>query len=242
MKILIVRHADPNYDIDGLTEVGQREAELLSERLCREDICDAYCSIFGRARLTAKPTLQKLGIEAKYCDWLREFEYAKVGIPRGKGFDAAWDMLPSYMSENPQLYDPNRWFEAELIKNTEVYRHYKNVCSEFDKVLALHGYERSGVNYIAKKPCHDTVAFFCHYGVASVILSHIMNCSPYTLWQNAVLLPSSVTTVYTEERREGVASLRVCGMGDLSHLYAGGAEPSFAARFCECFADDTRHD
>ena len=33
MKILIVRHADPDYERDSLTPQGEIEAELLSERL-----------------------------------------------------------------------------------------------------------------------------------------------------------------------------------------------------------------
>ena len=35
MKILIVRHGDPDYSIDSLTEKGWKEAEYLSEKLCR---------------------------------------------------------------------------------------------------------------------------------------------------------------------------------------------------------------
>ena len=35
MKLLIVRHADPDYTIDSLTSKGWREAELLSERLSK---------------------------------------------------------------------------------------------------------------------------------------------------------------------------------------------------------------
>ena len=35
---------------------------------------------------------------------------------------------------------------------------------------------------------------------------------------------SSVTVIYTEERRSGVASFRMSRFGDVSHLYAGGRE------------------
>ena len=35
MKILIVRHADPDYSVDSLTKKGWREAEYLAERLGR---------------------------------------------------------------------------------------------------------------------------------------------------------------------------------------------------------------
>ena len=33
MKLLIVRHGDPDYSIDSLTETGWIEAELLSDRV-----------------------------------------------------------------------------------------------------------------------------------------------------------------------------------------------------------------
>ena len=38
MKLLIVRHGDPDYDIDSLTEKGWKEAEYLSERLSKLDV------------------------------------------------------------------------------------------------------------------------------------------------------------------------------------------------------------
>ena len=38
MRILIVRHGDPDYDHDSLTEKGFREAELLSEKLKKEKL------------------------------------------------------------------------------------------------------------------------------------------------------------------------------------------------------------
>ena len=37
--------------------------------------------------------------------------------------------------------------------------------------------------------------------------------------------------------------IRMSSFGDVSHLYAGGREPSFAARFCEVYTRfDQRHD
>ena len=66
MKILIVRHADPDYSIDSLTEKGKIEAELLSQRLTKLDIKDFYVSILGRARDTADYTLKKACYENVY--------------------------------------------------------------------------------------------------------------------------------------------------------------------------------
>ena len=60
MKLLIVRHGDPDYAIDSLTETGWIEAELLSDRLCKLDVKAFYCSPMGRAQDTAKATLGTL--------------------------------------------------------------------------------------------------------------------------------------------------------------------------------------
>ena len=50
--------------------------------------------------------------------------------------------------------------------------------------------------------------------------------------------PTSVTTIVTEERREGIAQFRMLSFGDCSHLWAAGVEPSFSGRFRECFKNE----
>lgn len=47
MKLLIVRHGDPDYSIDSLTPKGWREAELLKNRLTKLDVAAFYCSPLG---------------------------------------------------------------------------------------------------------------------------------------------------------------------------------------------------
>ena len=74
MRLLIVRHGDPDYSIDSLTEKGWKEAEYLSERLSKLDVKDFYVSPLGRAKDTASFTLKKMNRTAVECDWLREFE------------------------------------------------------------------------------------------------------------------------------------------------------------------------
>lgn len=242
MKLLIIRHADPDYSVDGLTEVGKIEAEALVPRLKAENISAIYCSPLGRARLTAEPTAKALGLEPEIKEYLREFNHYKIALPYLDEPGCAWDLLPEFTNRYELLFDKDRWRECDFLRGTPIPDEYDRVIETLDAILEKHGYKREGYNYRAVKPNHDTIAIFCHYGVTAVLLSHLMNCSPYTLWQNAVTTPSSVTVAYTEERREGIASIRVAAIGDTSHLYAIGREPSFSARFCECFTDDTRHD
>ena len=73
MNIYIVRHAEPDYTIDSLTEKGWREAELLSRRLSKITPAHYYVSPLGRAKDTASLTLKAVGAAAEECWWLREF-------------------------------------------------------------------------------------------------------------------------------------------------------------------------
>ena len=67
MKILIIRHGDPDYTIDSLTEKGKTEAELLSDRISKMDIKKFYVSPLGRAKATADYTLKKMNRKAEEC-------------------------------------------------------------------------------------------------------------------------------------------------------------------------------
>ena len=153
----------------------------------------------------------------------------------------AWDRLPREWTDNPAFYNPQDWIKTPLMQSGNVERKYQKVCKGVDKLLAEHGYVHNGNVFEVQNSNHDTIVLFCHFGVECVILSHIFGCSPMVLWHNFVALPTSVTTLITEEREQGIAVFRTQQFGDISHLYAGGEEPAFAARFCECYDDDTRH-
>ncbi len=238
MKLIIVRHGDPNYSIDSLTKKGWREAELLSERLSRLDVKEFYCSPLGRAKDTASFTLKKMNRSAVTLDWLREFEGK---IRSGLKFSQCWDRMPSQWTVEDNYYRNETWLNTKQMKSANAEKEYKKVCDGIDELLKEHGYEHKGRLYKVHNSNHDTVVLFCHFAVECVILSHIFSCSPMVLWHNFVALPTSVTTLITEEREQGTAIFRCQQFGDISHLYAGGEEPAFAARFCECFDDDTRH-
>jgi len=242
MKLLIIRHGEPDYAIDGLTERGKREAEALAGRIAPMEIKEYFVSPLGRAKATAAPTLQRAGRSAIEYDWLQEFSIP-VKRPDVQGLSRVpWDWLPQDWLKDPRLLTHDHWMENEVMQDADVGGAYARVVGEFDKVLASYGYERAGLLYRAVKPNTDTLAFFCHLGLGCVLMSHLMNCSPMVLWQGTALPPSSVTVFHTEERRPGIASFRAASIGDVSHLYAAGLEPSFAARFCEVYGNGDRID
>lgn len=238
MEVWIVRHADPDYAHDSITEKGEREARLLAERLAKTEFAAVYCSPLGRAQKTASYYLQKTGNKAIILPWLREFE-GTVTVD-GKR-EICWDRLPAYWTPIDDYYSYDNWLNVALMKKGDVKRPYQKVQQGIDSLMAQHGYVHSGRLYDAVKPNGDKILLFCHFGVEAAMLSHIFSVSPMILWHNFVALPTSVTRLASVERERGIAIFNAIQFGDLSHLYAGGEEPSFQARFCEQFTDDTRH-
>ena len=241
MKLLFVRHADPDYANDSLTPAGRLEAQALADRLIHEDITEFYVSPLGRAKETASYTLNRLNRTATEYRWLQEFP-ARAARPDLHGRrSVAWDWLPEDWTADPAFIDPDHWYDHPVMQEAHVKEIYDEAGEAFFQLLAEHGYVHENNLYRVEKENHDTLCFFCHFGIEAALLSHLFHMSPMYLWHNFVALPSSVTLVISEERQQGKASFRTSYFGDLSHLYAKGLFPSFSARFCECWSDDTRH-
>ena len=243
MRILIIRHGDPDYVNDTLTEKGHREAKLLADKLCKEKIDHIYCSPLGRAKGTCAYTAQALGKENEVVvyDWLQEFGSPLVW-PDGTKRNNMWDMLPEFWAREEKMFDYAHWYEQDFYRDANMEKVYHAVTEQLDALLAQHGYVRDGHLYRTNAGNTKTLAFFCHFGLEMILLSHLCNLSPVVLTHQFAALPTSLTTLYTEERRKGIASFRCCGFGDVGHLYAGGEEPSFSARFCEVYGNGDRQD
>lgn len=234
MKILFIRHGDPDYEHDTLTPKGWKEAKLLADRLVKLNIQAFYCSPLGRAKDTANVTLNRLHREAEILDWLQEFP-ARVYNPENGGKKAAWNFMPSYWTKREGLYDKNKWYLDPVMQSGNVEEIYKHVSFGIDGLLKKYGYERSGMIYRTDKGNKYTIAMFCHFGVEMAILSHILGISAPSLWQGFFAAPTSVTTVATEERKKGEVCFRCKALGDTSHLYCGNEPVSDSGFFQETF-------
>lgn len=242
MKLLIIRHGDPNYEIDSLTPTGWEEARLVAERVAKLDVKAFYLSPLGRAQDTASVTLKKMGREGETLPWLREFS-APV-IKHGEVVHGcAWDWLPQEWTTEKRYFNRDTWLDPDPFRLTDAAKEFKWVTDGLDALLAKHGYHREGDLYRVENANEDTLVFFCHFGVECVLLGHLLNISPFVLWHGTAAAPTSVTIVNTEERRKGYAYFRMSTFGDTSHLYVAGKEPSFSARFCETYDNmEQRHD
>ncbi len=257
MRLLFIRHGEPDYTTDTLTAKGIREASLLGDYLPkRYHIDQAYVSPLGRAQETCALGMKNIDLEPITMEWLEEF-YPHLDLIRHPEVASAyndtpvkpdgtlghriyWDMLPSYIVQHPELLDNQNWRNAEVCYPDFLAR-YDEVCERFDEILAANGYRRDGLFYKVEEENTKTLAFFCHLGVSSVLLSHLWNTSPFLIWHMACVLTTSITESVTEEREKGLATFRTLRLGSTAHLDLGSEPDAFIARFSETFSDPRRH-
>ena len=232
MKILIIRHGEPDYSIDSLTEKGWREAELLADRLTQMDIRDFYVSPLGRAKDTAKPTLTRLHRTAEELTWLHEFRGQAVNPFTGEG-SIPWNLSPRYFARQKELYDPENWRENAIYQAGTVGEIYDETAKGVDALLSRYGYTRDGRIYRTRQNSTDTIALFCHFALGMAIVSYLVGVSPSVMWHGFFLPTSSVTTFITEEREKGEVVFKCLQLGDTSHLYAGNEPVSRSGLFPE---------
>ena len=129
MLLYIIRHGDPIYSPDTLTPKGHAQAAALAKRLAVNGLDQIYCSPNGRARETAQPTCDLLGLTAHIEEWTSE--------------DPAWNDFSTTMPDKHQGWAFHIQ-NTELRKKENIHRSYDDwhEMDVFAHVSAKKGYER----------------------------------------------------------------------------------------------------
>ncbi|MCR5277889.1 MAG: histidine phosphatase family protein [Lachnospiraceae bacterium] len=176
MRIVFVRHGEPDYERDCLTELGKVEAELAAKRLASENITEIWSSPLGRAKETAEITARALGLPVKTLDFMREVHW---GSTDGKPLFA--DGHPWYIADDMSRrgIDLNRpdWRETPDFRTNSVLECIDEIANGIDKWLENLGYKRKGpyFEHLVQEEEHKTIALFSHGGSSCAAISHILN-------------------------------------------------------------------
>lgn len=238
MRLIFVRHAEPDYVHDSLTEKGFKEAEILAERTKKWKVDEIYCSPLGRAQATMKPSLENWPDKTPVTyDWLQEFP-ARIPDPVTGEKRICWDLMPSYFCDKEDLFDKDKWYTADCMKAGDVEEKFNITKEGIDKLLVEHGYNNQGNGlFRVEKHSDDTLVFFCHFAITAVIVGHLTGIAPFLLWQGFIMSPTSVTVLNSEEREVGNGYFRVQYWGDARHLVEAGEPISQSGYFADIFQD-----
>jgi broad specificity phosphatase PhoE len=209
MEVLLIRHGDPDYANDSLTERGADEARQLANALSSVRIDDLYVSPLGRAQETCAWTAQLKDMTPITLDWLRE-----RGIKRGPVY--LWEAPGEMFLGVDALGTQTDWFEPGGVM-PEGREQFERVRAGFDDLLQSYGYVRQGHGYRVENGSNKRIALFCHKGVILTLLADSLHWALPMVFVSLHIHPSGVTRLEMVEH-DGFAHLKALAINDLSHL------------------------
>jgi probable phosphoglycerate mutase len=220
MRLYIVRHADPDYEHNTITEIGRREAQALARRFASTGLDFVYSSPFARALETMQYTADALKLTPEVAEWTAELTEWKIAQEWGAIF--AFDLAGETIRGCEPLPSHDTWHLTAPLDDPLFRAEFAALKQHSDTFLAQHGYRREGGRYRCLRPNRKRIAVFCHNGFGLTWLAHLLEIPVSLIWSGFWLAPSSVTTVLFDERSSEWAVPRCLGVGDVSHLYAEG--------------------
>ena len=220
MRIVLIRHGDPNYEKDCLTELGHKQVKVAAQRLLKEGIEEIYCSPLGRARQTAQAFSEASGIsEIKILDFIQEIRFGREGAL----YDNKWN---PWLGANALVHEgkdvqSESWREYPVFKDNFATIDADKIAVETDKCLEKLGYKREGKYYrnTSKTDNEKTIAVFCHGGSSAAFMARVLNQTfPYMC---SVLLrfPHTTITVLKFDKTPDVLTLPIIELlNDNRHL------------------------
>jgi probable phosphoglycerate mutase len=232
MLLYIIRHGEPDYVTDSLTENGKKQAEALAERLCTHGFDEIYSSPLGRAIQTAQPTCERLGIAHQIEDWMSESTaWDELSVADGCG-TRNW----AFSCQNTELlgkdYTIEDWHTNPVFAPcTAALDGYRRITARSDEFMARLGYKRDGRLYTVTAPNDRRIAAFCHHGFGTTWLSHLLSVPPHIFWSGFDIAHSGVTILEWKNNPDGLTAPTCVCLSDVSHIYSANLPLRAAIEF-----------
>ncbi|MBE6952850.1 MAG: histidine phosphatase family protein [Ruminococcaceae bacterium] len=228
MRILFIRHGDPNYEDDCLTPLGHVQAKAAAERVKDEGISRIYSSTCGRAYETALYAAELLQLPVERLEFMRELDWCWDDAVFGKG--QPWVCSEDILRRcGADAFRTERvWREHEYFTPEPLIARVDAAVEGFDGVLAQHGYVRCGDVYRCVRPSDETIAMYSHGGSSSAVVAHMLNISFPQFCTICQPERTSITSIVMKTNEEGLAIPLVEIMNDHRHilgLFPEGEKP-----------------
>ena len=225
MLLYIIRHGDPDYKNDCLTERGRLQAEALGKRLFDAKIDRVFSSPMGRAQETAEPTCRLLGLEKNIEPWAHEIGQERfTSFPDGVQKSVTFVQSTYYRKNGYIDYPYDKAFETPGFSDSQLKQKVSSIADDSRNFLERMGYkEENGVYRILRKN-EEKVAFFCHYSFGKSWLSTLLHIPIHIMWGGFDFTHTGVTVLEFANNENGVTAPRCLCFSDVSHLYANNLD------------------
>lgn len=226
MYLYIIRHGHPVYGPEErLTEIGHKQAKALVPRMVQSGITKIYSSPLRRARETAQPTAEALGLPVQIEDWMSE-DLAWRRFARRDENDKikTWmfytDTVSSFLDEECRCAGDD-WCDLPIMKEMPYGKEgWKGLMAESDEFLARHGYVREGNKYRIEHHNDERIAAFCHQGFGLTWLSHLLRIPTNVVWAEFDMTHTGVTVLHFDHYDCGYTVPKMLCLSDMSHIFA----------------------
>ena len=226
MLFFYVRHGDPIYNPDSLTELGKKQAEALAKRLALYGIDKIYASTSPRAIMTAQPTCDLLKKDMTLLDFCNEGQvWRRFTIER----DGRRTWLYQDVQSVHTFLDKSvrslgfSWYEHPEFKEFDYKKGVDWINTETDNFFLSLGYEhdRERGKYKVVQKNDERIALFAHEGFFKAFMSSLLNM-PYPEFASRFEVCHSGLTVIDFQEYNGYAVPKILTMSSDSHLYREG--------------------
>ena len=232
MILYYVRHGDPIYRPNQLTELGKLQAASVAKRLARYGVDQIYSSPSKRALQTAQPLCELVKKEAVLLDWTDEDIASQefvVQYPDGRD---SWMFLDPQMLRLFNSDEMRRlgrlWYTHPALAGTVYETAIGRVQREVDDFVESLGYRHDHEKncYYEITPNDDRVALFAHAGFAAAFLSCLLDI-PYPMFSARFFMTHSAVTIINFEPKNGIVIPELLAYSNDAHLYADGLPTKF---------------
>ena len=184
MRLIFVRHGEPNYEKDCLTETGVKQARAAAKRLLREGIEAVYSSPQGRAKQTAQAYADLAeGKTVQVLDFMHEISWGSTDGGELFNNGHPWTIADELVAKGWEVTRTD-WREHPFFSRNTATGCADRIAGELDDWLITLGYRREGAYYrqILPEENKRTYALFSHGGSSTAALSHLLDLPfPYML-------------------------------------------------------------
>lgn len=218
MKIVLVRHGQPEWVRDGLnvvdpplTERGRRQAERAAAVLAEERFDEIIVSPLLRARQTAEPLLAALGMAQVVEPWLEEIREPNWhGTPQelaAKAYEEERNRPAEHRWEGIEGGEPPRDFVERVRSGATAWLHARGIYRSRQILPVWHSDDTDW-----------TVGVFAHAGTNGVLLSLLLGLDPVPWeWDRWSLNHASITRLTTLRLGDG-HTFSLNRLSDVEHL------------------------
>lgn len=234
MLFYFIRHGDPIYNPDSLTEKGKEQAEALAVRLERAGIDKIYASSSVRAIQTAEPLAKRLGKDIEILDWCNEnYTFREFSIEENG--ERRWifqspQLLKLFLSDEV-LSLGHKWFKHSAFKGTQCEQGIIRIARNSDDFFRSLGYIHNAKErfYEASEPNEMRIALFAHEGFSHVFLPYVLDL-PYPVFARFEYGHTGMSVIDFRTYSGGMTFAKLMQYSNDSHLYKEGLPTEYNNR------------